>query len=147
MGELQPRPVHLAWSRSHGEPMEPETLTFPVHQMRSGDPPAGGASPVGPGAHGDEAVYGGVAANSLLEGTDLWALVVGDDCSIASGVADGLAQLQEQPGRLASARLKALAELQAVMRNQSNGVAWDAPITVPVGDLVLVVQLAMERLR
>ncbi|QVV66763.1 hypothetical protein [Synechococcus sp. LA31] len=134
--------MELQGYRSHGEPFG-EAITFP----RSGDPPAVAAAAVGPGANGDAAVHGGVAANSLPEGTDLWALVVGDEGCIASGVAEGLEQLQEQPGRLASARLKALAELQAVLRSQSNGVAWDAPITVPVGDLVLVVQLAMERLR
>jgi hypothetical protein len=83
---------------------------------------------------------------SPLEGADLWGLVLGDESSIASGVADGLAQLQDQPGRLAGARLKALAELQAVLRHSSCGVEWDSPIAVPAGDLVLVMQLAMGRL-
>ena len=84
--------------------------------------------------------------NSPLEGADLWGLVLGDESTIASGVADGLDQLQDQPGRLAGARLKALAELQAVLRGSSCGVEWDSPITVPAGDLVLVMQLALGRL-
>jgi hypothetical protein len=73
--------------------------------------------------------------------------VVGDDASIASGVADGLMQLQDQSGRLAAARLKALAELQAVLRSSSCGVEWGDAISVPVGDLVLVMQLALQRLQ
>jgi hypothetical protein len=39
-----------------------------------------------------------------------------------------------------------LAQLQAVLRSHSNGIDWDHPIAVPSDDLVLVVQLAIQRL-
>jgi len=135
--------TRLAWERSHGEVA---TFTFPV---ASAAPPAHGGGAASADAL-PSSYDGGVrtaVSSSLPEGTDLWGLVVGDDASIASGVADGLMQLQEQPGRLAAARLKALAEMQAVLRNSSCGLDWDAPITVPAGDLVLVMQLALQRLQ
>ena len=136
--------TRLAWSRSHGEPEEIETMVIP---MRSGDPPSVAAATAGPGANGEAVVSGGATAESLPDGTTLWDLVVGDEGSIASGVAAGLQQIAEQPGRLASARLKALAELQAVLRSHSNGIDWEQSIHVPAGDLVLVLQLAMQRLQ
>lgn len=136
---LQPKPVRLSGCSSHGDWMDEGTLTFP----RQADPPSSGG--VGHSA-GDAAISRGSDGFSLPEGTDLWALVVGDDASIASGVAAGLEQLKDQPGRLASARLKALAELQAVLRTHGNGIDWNDPISVPAGDLVLVVQLALQRL-
>ena len=143
MTTLQSKPVRLDGFRSHGEDWQ--TLTFP---MASAAPPAhgGGAASADASPSSHDGGVGAAVSSSLPEGTDLWGLVVGDDSSIASGVADGLAQLQEQPGRLAAARLKALAELQAVLRHSSCGVEWDAPITVPTGDLVLVLQLALQRL-
>ena len=128
----------LIGDRTHGEP------------FASGDPPAGKGDALcqaGLGAFWEAAVDGGVAAESLPDGTTLWDLVVGDEGSIASGVAAGLQQIADQPGRLASARLKALAELQAVLRSHSNGIDWEHSIHVPAGDLVLVLQLAMQRLQ
>lgn len=137
---LQPKPIRLAGNLSPGDWMDEGTLTFP----RQADPPSSG----GAGQHsaGDTAISRGADGFHLPDGTDLWSLVVGDDATIASGVAAGLEQLQDQPGRLASARLKALAELQTVLRSHTNGIDWDHPIAVPAGDLVLVLQLALQRL-
>ena len=42
--------------------------------------------------------------------------------------------------------LKALSELQAVLRSTPAGLNWESPICVPAGDLVLVMQMAMQRL-
>jgi len=76
---------------------------------------------------------------------NLWSLVAGHDSSIASGVAESIATIQNE-GITAAARLKALSELQAVLRSTPAGLNWESPICVPAGDLVLVMQMAMQRL-
>ncbi len=43
-------------------------------------------------------------------------------------------------------RLKALSEMQAILRNTSVGLDWEDPISVPAGDLMLVIQMALQRL-
>ena len=79
------------------------------------------------------------------EGMNLWSLVAGHDSSISSGVAESIATIQNE-GITAAARLKALSELQAVLRSTSVGLDWESPVCVPAGDLVLVMQMAMQRL-
>ena len=79
------------------------------------------------------------------QGMNLWSLVAGHDASIASGVAESIATIQTD-GITAAARLKALSELQAVLRSTSVGLDWESPVCVPAGDLVLVMQMAMQRL-
>ncbi len=36
--------------------------------------------------------------------------------------------------------------MQAILRNTSVGLDWEDPIAVPAGDLLLIVQMAMQRL-
>ena len=79
------------------------------------------------------------------QGMNLWSLVAGHDASIASGVAESITTIQTE-GITAAARLKALSELQAVLRSTSVGLDWESPVCVPAGDLVLVLQMAMQRL-
>ncbi len=52
----------------------------------------------------------------------------------------------ERKGILGAARLKALAEVQAILRNKSIGIDWEDGVTIPAGDLLLIVQMAMQRL-
>ena len=79
------------------------------------------------------------------QGMNLWSLVAGHDASIASGEAESIATIQTD-GITAAARLKAQSELQAVLRSTSVGLDWESPVCVPAGDLVLVMQMAMQRL-
>ena len=79
------------------------------------------------------------------DGLNLWSLVSGHEVSIGSGVADGLSKIQAEE-ITAAARLKALSELQAVLRSTSVALDWESPVCVPAGDLVLVFQMALQRL-
>ena len=79
------------------------------------------------------------------QGMNLWSLVAGHDASIASGEAESIATIQTD-GITAAARLKALSKLQTVLRSTSVGLDWKSPVCVPAGDLVLVMQMAMQRL-
>ena len=79
------------------------------------------------------------------QGMNLWSLVAGHDASIASGEAESISTILTD-GITAAARLKALSELQAVLRSTSVGLNWESPVCVPAGDLVLVMQMAIQRL-
>ena len=79
------------------------------------------------------------------QGMNLWSLVAGHEASIRSGVADGLSKIQAEE-ITAAARLKALRELQAVLKSTSVALDWESPICVPAGDLALVFQMALQRL-
>jgi hypothetical protein len=80
------------------------------------------------------------------EGMNLWSLVAGHDAAISSDVAENINGIELQ-GITAAARLKALSEIQAVLRSTSVGCDWEDPVCVPAGDLVLVAQMALQRLR
>jgi len=76
---------------------------------------------------------------------NLWSLASGNEASISSGVANGMSRIQTE-GITPAARLKALSELQAVLRSTSVALDGESPICVPAGDLVLVFQMALQRL-
>lgn len=78
---------------------------------------------------------------------NLWSLVLGQDSSIASQICEVLQLLRDQPDHLAGARLKALAEVQVLLRQTSAGTDWEEMVSVPAGDLVLIAQMALQRLR
>ena len=111
-----------------------------------------------PGADGDDrapvepAAGGGTSGFPIYkpeqireDGLNLWSLVSGHEVSIGSGVADGLSKIQAEE-ITAAAQLKALSELQAVLRSTSAALDWESPVCVPAGDLVLVFQMALQRL-
>ena len=79
------------------------------------------------------------------DGGSLWSLVAGRGSSVACEVAEKL-QMIDEMGVMAPARLKALTEVMAVLRSSPTGVAWDEPIAVPAGDLVLLMQMVLQRL-
>ncbi len=79
------------------------------------------------------------------EGMNLWSLAIGLESHVESGVAGGLYEI-ERKEILGAARLKALSELQCVLRSTGVGIDWEDPISVPAGDLLLIVQMAMQRL-
>ncbi len=79
------------------------------------------------------------------EGMNLWSLAIGIESHIASEVAGNLHAIERQ-GITAGARPKALSEMQAILRNTSVALDWEDPIIVPAGDLMLVVQMALQRL-
>ena len=81
------------------------------------------------------------------DGLNLWSLVLGQQSSVKSEICDVLQLLRDEPDHMAGARLKALAEVQALLRQTPAGTGWEEMVNVPAGDLLLVVQMAMARLR
>ena len=137
MEELQPRPVHLAWDRSHGEPME--TLTFPVH---SADPPAPGGVGVN-SAGATAAADGGVSSGFTLsraESPSLWELLTdtAEEVPICSPTTTLLDQLEENPRFRRGQVAGALAELRAALLRVSHTANGSESVSLQAGTVVVI---------
>jgi len=140
--------TRLVGSRTSGEdwndPLEP-----PI--PRQADPPLSGG--VEHHSAGDAVIGGGADdfpnPESLVsqDGLNLWSLVLGQQSSVESEICEVMQLLRDEPDHMAGARLKALAEVQALLRQTPAGTRWEATVNVPAGDLLLIVQMAMARLR
>ena len=138
----------LIGSRTDGENWD-DPLTFSI--PRQADPPLSGG--VEHHSAGDTTTAGGCSGFSNPEslvsqdGLNLWSLVLGQESAVESQISDVLQLLRDEPDHMAGARLKALAEVQALLRQTPAGTGWEEMVNVPAGDLLLVVQMAMARLR
>jgi len=132
--------TQLRWSRSHGDSDPVETLVIP----RSGDPPEAGTPAAGPGANGEAVVSGGAAAESLpLDPVWIRMIEAGDPMDLA----DHIAAMAENPSLRAAALLRALERSRDLLEGVDSNAPLDLPVTIPVGDLVVLTQLALARLR
>jgi hypothetical protein len=145
MEELQPRPVRLAWDRSHGEPLE--TITFP---MASAAPP----SPMGAGeqsADATAAVGGGAdggfsLADGELSGWDLL-VVPNGSCSAPSDLQELVEALAAGPEFRSAALLRAMERFRDVLDQLPVHTALDATVQVSAGDLLVLTRALLQRLR
>lgn len=137
--------TNLQGYRSHGEPFE-ETTTFP----RSGDPPAVAAAAVGPGANGDEAVHGGVAANSLPDGElSGWDLLVVPDgsCTAPNDLQELVEALAAGPEFRSAALLRAMERFRDALDHLPGHTKLETMVKVPAGDLLVLTRALLQRLR
>ena len=138
----------LRWSRTHGDDEVVETLTIP----RSGDPPAGSALPVGPGAGEAAAVGGGVtAANAppLREGeSSAWEWMVHPDGGgHPVDLADLIKLLDESPEMRSAALLRGIERFRDALTQLPVSASVETPVEVCAGDLVPLLRAVMARLR
>jgi hypothetical protein len=147
MERLQPKPVRLAWDRSHGDPFELETFTFPRH----GDPPACEAVPrgAGPGA-GVVEPSGALAPTPCPSQLELdgsaWDRLVA--ANIAPGDLGELIELLEvNPTVRSTALMFALARSRELLEQVASSAPIDAPLTIGAADLIVLTRAAMARLR
>lgn len=81
------------------------------------------------------------------DGMNLWSVVAGEQGDIQSVIGGVLSDVYEEgSAKVAAANLKALAEIQCILRATPVGADWEDPVVVPAGDLVLLVRMAMRRL-
>jgi len=148
MTTLQPKPVHLAGSISHGDWLDSGTISFP----RSGDPPSTGTPVAGPGGNGEEAVHGGVAAKSLPPLRDgeesIWDLLTQPDgLGQPADLADLLAVLAASPELRSAALLRSLERFRDQLDQLPGHTPLDQPITIAACDLLVLTRALLGRLR
>jgi hypothetical protein len=87
----------------------------------------------------------GLPNEPLPDGNHLWDFVIGRTAHVHAPI-EGLLRELESEGGLGGARLKALAELQSILRAAPAGTEPDSTLQVPAWHLVLIMKMAMERL-
>ena len=148
MTNLLPRPV-LTGSLSHGDWLtDGATFTVP----RSGDPPSVAAATAGPGAPWEEAVHGGVAAESLPPLRDgeesIWDLLTQPDgCGHPQDLSDLLTALAASPELRSAALLRALERFRDALDQLPGHTPLEQPVTIAAADLMVLVRALLGRLR
>ena len=87
----------------------------------------------------------GLINEALPDGTNLWDVCISRQAQLYSPIELLLEELKHEGG-LGGARLKVLAELQAILRSTPVGVDADEAVQVPAWHLILLTRWAMERL-
>lgn len=87
----------------------------------------------------------GLLNEPLPEGTNLWEVCINRQAQLHSPIELLLEDLKHEGG-LGGARLKALAEVQSILRSVSVGVEPSEMVQVPAWHLVLIMKMAMQRL-
>lgn len=85
------------------------------------------------------------AIKPLDDGTNLWDPAIGKASDIHCPMESLLEELKYEGG-LCGARLKVLAEIQAILRATSADVEPDKMLQIPAWHLLLLTRMAMERL-
>lgn len=118
-------------------------------RMEQEDPPsslgAGQPTPVHITTTEEGAPGGFIHDQPLENGRHLWGVCVGRTAHVQCPI-EGMLQEFEAEGGLAGGRLKALAELQALLRATPAETQPDTMLSVPAWHLVLLTRMAMERL-
>jgi hypothetical protein len=138
MTHLQPRP-QLAWNRSHGEPADAETLTFPIHH--ADPPPDTGGSGF---SAGDDAVVGGDDGFSLQRSA--WDVLSGQGLMLAD-LREYLEDCDENPALRAAATLRAMDRLRDALHAIPEDADLEQPITLALMDAALLARQLLSRLR
>jgi hypothetical protein len=90
-------------------------------------------------------VAGFINDEPLPDGTNLWDVCISRQAQLHSPIELLLEELKYEGG-LGGARLKVLAELQAILRSTPVGVDADEAVQVPAWHLTILTRWAMERL-
>lgn len=113
------------------------------------DPPQTPFGGVGIGtvepASGQGGSVAGFINEPLPDGTNLWDVCISRQAQLHSPIELLLEELKYEGG-LGGARLKVLAELQAILRSTPVGVDADEAVQVPAWHLTILTRWVMERL-
>jgi len=145
MTQLQPKPVHLAGSISHGDWLPDDTITIP----RQADPPLDGGASI---SAGDHAAAGGCSGFPIPESPprlNAWQLVTGSEIS-EDGTIEDLEHLQalleRSPEIEGPMILGAMVRLRAALSALPAETAAEAPVSLPACDLVLIARALLRKL-
>lgn len=117
----------------------------PLSSVDPPQPPGGLATGTEEAAIREGAPGGFIHDPPLENGRHLWGVCVGRTAHVQCPI-EGMLQEFEAEGGLSGGRLKALAELQALLRATPAETQPDAILSVPAWHLVLMLKMAMERL-
>ena len=129
--------MRLAWSRSHGEPME--TLTFPVH---SADPPSNGGVDNSADA---TATSAGAPGGFSLERRNAWDVIAGQGDAL-SDLRDFLETTEENPALRAAATLRAMDRLRDALLLIEETASVETPVPLMLQDVALLGRQLLQRL-
>lgn len=87
----------------------------------------------------------GFTNEQLPDGTNLWDVCISRQAQLHSPIESLLEELRYEGG-LGGARLKVLAEIQAILRSTPVGVDADEAVQIPAWHLTLLTRWCMERL-
>lgn len=145
MTRLQPKPVRLAGSLSHGDWLN-ETFTFPA---ASAAPPAHGGGAAS--ADAPPPVASGAASTGFTlhpADTSVWAaLTQPEGYGCPQDMGELLAALAASPELRSAALLRSMERLRDVLDQLPTHAPLDHQLTVPAADLLVLVRALLNRLR
>ena len=145
---LQPKPVRLAGSISHGDWLDAGTISFP----RSGDPPSVAAATAGPGGNGEAELAGASAplpCPSLLDHeASVWEqLIEPEGHGEPQDLSDLLTVLAASPELRSAALLRSMERFRDQLDQLPGHTPLEQPITIAAADLTVLVRALLGRLR
>ena len=148
MTTLQPKPVHLAGTISHGDWLDAGTISFP----RSGDPPSTGTPVAGPDGSGEAELAGASAplpCPSLLDHeASIWALLTQPDGhGQPQDLSDLLTVLAASPELRSAALLRSMERFRDQLDRLPGRAPLDQPVTIAAADLMVLTRALLGRLR
>ena len=145
MTSLQPKPVRIAGTLSHGDWLTDNTITFP----RRADPPTASGG-VGTSADDTAISSGGVAGGFTLRDheSSIWDLLTQPDGhGHPQDLADLLAVLAASPELRSAALLRGLERFRDQLDRLPGHTPLEQPVTVTACDLLVLVRALLGRLR
>ena len=148
MTTLQPKPVHLAGTISHGDWLDAGTISFP----RSGDPPSIVSAGAGPGGNGEAEPSGASApmpCPSLLDHeASIWALLTQPEGhGEPQDLSDLLTVLAASPELRSAALLRSMERFRDQLDRLPGRAPLEQPVTIAAADLMVLVRALLGRLR